>query len=221
MKSLFESPFFGKITRVADFFLVSLLFLLTSLPVITVFLSMTAAYYTMAKMLRYDAGTSVAGCYFKAFKENWKQGLLFGVLSVLAGIILYTFVDVANAVGWHTFYSKFYLVLTVVYGTVVLGVLLNLAAIVSRFRVSALGAVKLAWQFLKQKPLRLLTYVITLIGVILISYILPPLTLVLPGGYFFSFTYYAEPLLQEYMEEHISPDEIPGWMREDPETEEG
>ena len=219
MKNLYESPFFRKITRVADFFLGSLLFLLTSLPIVTVFLSMTALYYTMAKIVRYDAGTSTVKCYFHAWKENWKQGLLFGVLLVIAGIILYTFVDVANAVGWHTLYSRIYLVLTIVYGSVVAAVTLNLTAVISRFQVKSFDALRLAWRFMKEKPLKLATYVISLVGTAFLAFIFPPLVLVLPGGYFFSLTYYAEPILLAYMEENLSEEQIPDWMKEDPDEQ--
>ena len=215
MKNLYESAFFRKITRIADFFLVSLLFLITSLPVITCFTALTAMYYTMAKAVHYDAGTSTVRMFFHSFKENLKQGLFIGLLTIAAGVILYTFVDVANAVGWHTLYSRIYLVLTVVYSTVVIAVVLNLSAVVSRFRIKTLAAVKLSGQFAAAKPLRMLTYVITLIGVVFLSYIFPPLILVLPGGFAFSFSYYAEPLLLAWMEAHLDRNEIPGWMLED------
>ena len=214
MKNLFESPFFAKISRIADFFLVSLLFLVTSLPLVTCFTAFTAAYYTMAKVLRYDAGSSTVSCYFHSFKENLKQGLFFGVLLVLAAMILYTFVDVANAVGWHTLYSRIYLVLTVLYGGVVLALLLNLAAIVSRFKVKSFDALRLSWQFMKEKPLKLLTYVISLVGAVLLAFIFPPLALLMPGGYCFSLTYYAEPILKAYMEENLEAEMIPDWMKE-------
>ena len=219
MKNIYESPFFRKITRVADFFLVTLCFLVTSIPLVTFFTALTAMYYTMAKALRYDAAPSTVRCYFHSFKENLKQGLLIGVLTLLAAAILYTFVDVANAVGWHTLYSKIYLVLTVVYGTVVIAVVLNLAAVISRFQVKTLSGIKLAGRFALARPAKMLTYVITLVGIIFLSYILPPLTLVLPGGFAFSFTYYAEPLLMSYMEEHLAEEQIPGWMKEDEEEE--
>ena len=160
MKNLYESAFFRKITRIADFFLVSLLFLITSLPVITCFTALTAMYYTMAKAVHYDAGTSTVRMFFHSFKENLKQGLFIGLLTIAAGVILYTFVDVANAVGWHTLYSRIYLVLTVVYSTVVIAVVLNLSAVVSRFRIKTLAAVKLSGQFAAAKPLRMLTYVL-------------------------------------------------------------
>ena len=220
MKNLFESPFFAKITRVADFFLVSVLFLVTSLPLITCFTALTATYYTMAKVLRYEAGTSTVGCYFHAFKENLKQGLLFGVLLVAAAVILYTFVDVANAVGWHTLYSRIYLVLTIVYGSVVIAMLLNLIAIVSRFKVKSFDALRLAWLFLRERPFKLLTYVISLVGAVLLAYIFPPLALLMPGGYCFSLTYYAEPILRAYMEENLGEEMIPDWMKEDADGQE-
>ena len=221
MKGLFDSPLFQKIARLADFFLASLLWLLTSLPIITVIPATIAMYYSTVKVVRYIASEFTVQSFFHSFKTNFKQGLWLSVLYILAGIILYTFVDVANAVGMETLYSKVYMVLTVLYSIALVGISLCLIPIVSRFDIGTLSAIKLSLRFIGSSFKKLIPYVIAMVGVAVFCYIIPPLILVLPAGFCYSLSNYAEPLMNEYMEDNIDETmETPHWLLDEEETEE-
>ncbi len=77
-----EGPAARGLGKISDLILFSLLWLLCSLPVITVGAS-TAALYRMMFNLKEDRDTKLV-LFFKAFRENFKQGTLLW-LTVLAG----------------------------------------------------------------------------------------------------------------------------------------
>lgn len=62
--------------------LVSILWLVCSLPVVTIGASSTAAYYTMAKSVRRHNGTVISE-FFHSFRQNFKQATLCTVIYVV------------------------------------------------------------------------------------------------------------------------------------------
>lgn len=210
---MFDSPVFQKVTRLADFFLASLLWLITSLPVITVVPATIAMYYSTVKNVKYLAKESTIKCFLHSFKNNFRQGVWLSVLYILAAVILYTFVDVARAVGLGSLYSKVYILLTVVYSLSLAGITLCLIPIISRFQIGTLSAIKLSLRFISSRFLPLVPYVITLIGVAVLCYAVPPMILVVPAGFCYSLSNYAEPLMNAYMEENLNETtEAPQWL---------
>lgn len=92
------------LTRLADLFLLQLLFLLTSIPVVTIGASISATYSACRK-LHYDNVSGIPSCFFRAFAANWKQAtvawLLFlcAVFVVFVGLQYYTVDNALRLVG--------------------------------------------------------------------------------------------------------------------------
>lgn len=63
---------------------ISVLWLICSIPVVTIGAASTAAYYAVAKSIRHQNGTAAA-CFFSSFRSNFKQSAL---LTALWGVIL-------------------------------------------------------------------------------------------------------------------------------------
>lgn len=59
------------LTRIFDLIILNLLFIICSLPVITIGTSLSALYSVTLKMVRNEEGYIVRG-FFKAYKENLK-----------------------------------------------------------------------------------------------------------------------------------------------------
>lgn len=76
--------FMGKITDVAC---MSLLWLLTSLPIFTIGAS-TAAFYSFTLKAIEDGEGKVIGPYFSAFKANFKKATLLWLLQLAVGALL-------------------------------------------------------------------------------------------------------------------------------------
>ncbi len=89
MKNIFniDNKFFTFMSKAADIMILNMLFILTSLPIITIGTSLTALY---SVSLKQSAGTSayVAKEYFHAWKENFRQSTILWVGSLSAFILL-------------------------------------------------------------------------------------------------------------------------------------
>ena len=82
-----ESKFYRFMTKVADCIVLSLLWIVFSLPVVTCGAASAALYYAMHKVL-HDMGEGTVKEFWRGFKMNWKQATLVWLLD----IVLITFV---------------------------------------------------------------------------------------------------------------------------------
>lgn len=82
-----DGPLMQFLNKMADIMILSLLWLVCSLPVITIGASTTALYYASMKSIR-DEGSTVKN-FFKSFRENWKQAVLAELILLLITYILY------------------------------------------------------------------------------------------------------------------------------------
>ena len=89
MRRLFnlENPVWKFIARLADFFFLSVLWVLCSLPVITMGASTTALYYVTLKMAGDQEG-KLSEQFLGSFKQNLKQGIVIFAGFLLIGAIL-------------------------------------------------------------------------------------------------------------------------------------
>lgn len=85
--NMFDNPIVRGLGRIADFVLLNLLWVLCSIPIITIGASTTALYTVMLKIVKNEEGYIVRG-FFKAFKENFKQGTAIWLVFLALGVIL-------------------------------------------------------------------------------------------------------------------------------------
>lgn len=71
-----------------DLVIVNLLFLLGSLPIVTIGVSLSAMYSVTMKMVKKENG-AVTKEFITAYRANLKQGLLFGLLAFAIALFLY------------------------------------------------------------------------------------------------------------------------------------
>lgn len=90
--------FMGKITDVAC---MSLLWLITSLPIITIGAS-TAAFYSFTMDAVQDLEGGVCRSYFQGFRENFKKATIVWLLQ----LILLFFLSVNLYAAWHLYLAK-------------------------------------------------------------------------------------------------------------------
>lgn len=82
-----ENGFFLFMSWIGDIVFLNLCFLLTCIPVITAGTALTALYTVTLKMAENQEGYVVRS-YFKAFKDNFKQGMIVGVVLELILAVL-------------------------------------------------------------------------------------------------------------------------------------
>lgn len=75
----------------------NLLWLLFSLPVVTIGAATAAAYSVTLKMVD-DTEGYVGRQFIKGFKENWKQGIPMGILMLLCAYVVYLDFELFNKI---------------------------------------------------------------------------------------------------------------------------
>ncbi|MBR4225172.1 MAG: DUF624 domain-containing protein [Oscillospiraceae bacterium] len=81
-----DNPVFIVISRIGDLLILSLLWLLTSLPVITIGASTTALFDICMKIVR-SREPSVVKDYFKSFGSNFKQATVIWLIMAAVGAV--------------------------------------------------------------------------------------------------------------------------------------
>jgi uncharacterized membrane protein YesL len=81
------SPLMRILTGVADLMILNLLFLATSLPVVTLGGSLTALSGTAMRIAR-GTSESTSGDYLRALRQNLRQGTLLGLILAGLGLVL-------------------------------------------------------------------------------------------------------------------------------------
>lgn len=82
-----DSPLWMILNKITDTIVLSLLFIVTSVPIVTMGSSLCALYYMMFRIADNTEGHIVRG-YFKAFKENFKKSTPVWLMCLLAGLVL-------------------------------------------------------------------------------------------------------------------------------------
>ena len=101
MNKLFDlnNPFFSFLSKVADVIILSFLWFVSCLPIITIGPATSALYYVTLKLARKE-DVQITSCFFKGFKSNLLQGmahtLIFGVLLV---VLVYDYMIAAAMSG--------------------------------------------------------------------------------------------------------------------------
>ena len=84
-----------------DMMWLNLLTVVCSLPVFTAGAAMTAMHYVLLKIFRDEEG-AITAAFFKAFRENFKQSTVIGILFAVAAYLLVLSAGIAYALsmGW-------------------------------------------------------------------------------------------------------------------------
>ena len=90
MKDFFslDNPFNRFMTLVFDIALLSILFAVCSLPVVTFGASAAALYSVMLRRVRNEEGAILKG-FFQAFRENFRQGTIAGLIFIAVNLLMF------------------------------------------------------------------------------------------------------------------------------------
>jgi uncharacterized membrane protein YesL len=82
-----NSPLLRFLTKIADLMILNIVFVVTSVPVVTLGASLTALNYTAMKIVT-NEHESVTGDYFRSFRANFRQGTLLGLAVAFLALVL-------------------------------------------------------------------------------------------------------------------------------------
>ncbi len=84
----YDSPIMQTINKAVDCFFLSMMWLVFSIPLVTIGASTTALYYTVNKVIRHDR-SSIWKEFWGSFKQNFKQStILWLILCVLYYVLI-------------------------------------------------------------------------------------------------------------------------------------
>ena len=75
------------LTRIADLMILNLVFIVTSIPIVTIGASLTALNFTAMRLAR-GQSDSTTGDYFRSFRRNFRQATLIWLLVLLMAAVL-------------------------------------------------------------------------------------------------------------------------------------
>ena len=215
LKKLFgiEGSFTGFMSKIADLFLSSVLWILCSLPLITIVLSSSALYYAVVKCVRKERGT-VTHEFIAFVKGNWKQGILTGVLYLIIGILVIFNIYAVLKMDRSTILFSVYSVESLWVGLCFVFLSIYLFPIFSRFEYRPWDCVKtslfMAWKHVFSS--------------IFLSVIAVPLVyftsrfwffaVIIPGILAFVLSFRVEKIMQKYMPEPKTGEPLPWYYDE-------
>ena len=94
-----DSPIMVGLSRLADLVILSFLWFVCCLPIITIGASTTAMYYVALKVVRDEEDVKITTAFFQGFKSNFKQATAMNLIFLVLGAILV--VD-----GWYWFFAQ-------------------------------------------------------------------------------------------------------------------
>lgn len=134
-----DSPFMKFFGRVGDIILLNLLFVVTSLPVVTIGTSLSALYAVSMKIVRGEE-PSVTKEYLKAWRGNFKTATICWLIMAAAGVLLFLDFRLAGVFS-GTSYTVVRLLLAMVLGIWIL-TFLYLFPYIARFENTVFHSIK-------------------------------------------------------------------------------
>lgn len=186
----------GTLGKLTDIILLSLLFIVFSIPIVTMGASFTAMYYTSVKCIR-RGRSYIFQSFWKSFKENFKESTIIWLILIVMSLILslnlwYSTKLISGTTGF---------ILSCVYG--MMGVSIALCCVyifpvLSRFSMGVKKLIQTSFLVaLKHLPYSVL--MVLIFGVcVLAIFILPPLVFVLPAAGSLIFSLPMERILKKY-----------------------
>ena len=197
-----ENPVWDLLFKLGDLVILNLLFLLCSLPIVTIGASYSALYYAIVKSVRHGRGYVVKN-FFHAFKQNLAQGVGgFLLLAVLAwfssnGIVSYLAADSYDTSGQFMFWMSVAITFIVAATACMLFPMLSRFA----FNFKTLMGVSMVSAF---RYIHYSLVFVALAGVIVYGtlaysfYVIPAVILIIPALYAYITSFMMERILRVY-----------------------
>lgn len=194
-----DNAFFTFLGKVCDIMLISTLWLLLCIPIVTIGPATTALYYVVVKVIRRERGYLFRE-FFRSFKLNFKRGALVSILLTVCYIVLYVdlYATWNTATGESNVPSIFlgiYIAITLVLTCFTIYVF----PILSRFDMTVKQLIKTAiYMSMRHLPFSIVMLAVIVAGVIGVLYIFP-LIFILPGTVTFINSLLMERIFKKYM----------------------
>ena len=167
--------FFRFMGKLFDAVALSIVYTLVCLPIVTIGPATSALYYATVKSIRRDRSYPIKE-FFKAFKRDFKQSFVVGLILVVVGVILY--VDVKFAINFINNSLTYMRYLYLIIGIVVSFIAVYIFPLISRFSLKLSELFKLSFYLALRHLLTTVVSVILLFGSFVLVYISAGLTMI-------------------------------------------
>ncbi|MDE5742464.1 MAG: YesL family protein [Oscillospiraceae bacterium] len=207
-----DSKLYKFMSKLTDLFKLNFIWLVFSLPIVTIGISTTAAYTVALKMAEGQEGY-IGGEFLKAFKANWKQGLVMSVITIICVWAVYLDFQIFNAVEDN---AVFFLIIGIVAAYILGFSLLYAYPLLARYENTVMNTLKNSFRISMKYFLRSLLLVLLVAFELAVMFWTPEtlILLVLVGPAFVMLTVssFAMIIFREL-------EKIPGTVAESAETE--
>ena len=191
-----EGPVVSFLTKAGELLLLSFIFTLCCLPVVTIGPACTALYSTVVKNIRHGRGYPLRE-FFTAFKKRFKQSFIAGLVMLICCAGLYLMYRTVGRTVSSSFARKSVIVIL----TVTMAVFFYLYPILSRFRIKLTNAFSMAFIMCGEHFLTSLAGILSMVGIVYLFMFILPLIAVpfIPGIWVYSMSFLMEKALRKYM----------------------
>lgn len=204
-----QSRFHSVVSALIDMIWAGFLWLLCSLPLLTIGASSTALYYVTVKCIRHERG-SLTKSFFRSFRENFRQATLLWLLLVFYVLIGLADIRILGSMGVQQSNPLYYISRLLLLPAALL--FPWLFAFLSRF-ANTIGATLKFSAFLAVRHFgATLLLAAELVLFLLIVWLMPPILPLLPGAFCLLMSLSMEPVFRTLTAEQNEGD---AWYNED------
>ena len=211
MNSMFgpETKFFKVTNQIGNILLVSVLWLIGCIPVITIGTSTIAMYYAMVKAVRCEEGY-VTKEFFRSYRQNLKTGIVLTV--IFPGLAAVLWLDHSYTVKQVSIVAGALEMVYLLLAFVIAGIVLYLFPVLSRFTMDVFSCFKLAlFMVFKHLPTTILLLLLVAVGVVSALLIPVPMIFVMPGVCCYVGSFLMERILRKYMAKPETKEDEEKW----------
>ncbi|MGB8453522.1 MAG: DUF624 domain-containing protein [Anaerocolumna sp.] len=193
-----DNGFFTALSKFVDIIIISIIWLVLCIPIVTIGPSTTSLYYVVVKVIRRERGYLTRE-FFRSFKTNFKNGIISGVLlTVLYVVLLFDRRFATSLSGTQGF-----IMLSIFNAMIFLLVCVTIYIfpLLSRFSMGIKQLFKTAlFMSMKHLPTTILLFIITAVFVFG-TYIMPIIILISPALCILMWSLLLERVFKKYMPE--------------------
>ena len=194
-----DNAFFTFMGRLFDLVVLSVLWLLLSIPIVTIIPATSALYYSVVKVVRRDRGY-LAKEFWRSFRQNLRQGSLCSIVVIVAIFVMVIDFNYALVLmGQGDIIGSAFFGVFLVISILIFAILMYLCPILSRFEMKFTGLFKTAFFLSARHIITTVCLLILFVVVLLGCYIILPGMFLFPAFGVLISSYLIEPIFKKYV----------------------
>ena len=194
----YESPIMQFLNKLVDCFFLSVLWMIFSLPIITLGPATCALYYTANKVIRHNR-SHVLREFWRSFKESFKQGIIVGICLTIFYVVVIQNIYMFVGGFYNGIVSKPLFIFNLVIGVITLPVAVFIFSYIARFVNNLRTIVKNCVLISIRHLFVSILLLVLLVVAVVIFWLYPPTVFLLPALYMVIATFLLEPVYRRYM----------------------